>query len=174
MIQATDTNSPLWSPLIPVVPLTKGDSVAGGSATASESDFVNHLWSDNLLHGARFVSYNPSLLDRARKMRKEMTFAEKIMWKEIIPWITKYRILRQRPIHHYIADFYCPKLKVVIEVDGDSHSSEEAQKYDKRRTEALRNYGIQVIRYKNEDVIQHTQRVRKDLQQQLETREKDI
>ncbi len=63
----------------PIVPLIKGDGVAGGF------DFANCFGSDNLLHGVRFLSYNPSLLDRARKMRKEMTLAEKIMWKEILP-----------------------------------------------------------------------------------------
>lgn len=63
----------------PIVPLSKGDGEAGGF------EFVNCLGSDNLLHGARFVPYNPSLLDRARDMRKNMTLAEKIMWKEILP-----------------------------------------------------------------------------------------
>ncbi len=176
MIQITDTCSPLspvgdipphWgNPPASPSPLLRG-TTGGSNCKAGISDFVNFIGSDNLLHGARFAPYNPSLLDRARKMRKEMTLAEKIMWKEILPWLTKHRFLRQRPIHHYIADFYCPKLKIVIEVDWDSHNSEEAQEYDKTRTRILGNYGIEVIRYKNEDVILHTQKVIKDLREKL-------
>ena len=159
----TQCNSPLWVP-----PQWGGMSAPadrGELAIERESPFV----SNNLLHLPDVrLPYNPSFKDRAREMRKNMTLAEKIMWKEILPGISQYRFLRQRPIHHYIVDFYCPKLRLVIEVDGETHNSEEAQKYDQERTEILHHYGIEVLRYSNEDVILHTQRVKHLLQEKLD------
>ena len=65
----------------------------------------------------------------------------------------KHRVLRQRPIHHFIVDFYCPTLKLVIELDGDSHANQDAQAYDTERTQILEGYGLQVIRFTNHQVL---------------------
>ena len=54
----------------------------------------------------------------------------------------QYRVYRQRPIDNFVVDFYCPKLKLVIEIDGDSHYRENAQEYDSQRTEILQGYGL--------------------------------
>ncbi len=61
--------------------------------------------------------------------------------------------MRQRPIAFFIVDFYCAALKLVIEVDGDSHFTEEGQAYDARRTEILTGYGLKVIRFTNDEVL---------------------
>lgn len=61
-----------------------------------------------------------------------MTPAEKKLWyKYFINF--QFRVLRQRPINHFIVDLYCPTLKTVIEVDGDSHFTDESQDYDLER-----------------------------------------
>jgi very-short-patch-repair endonuclease len=65
----------------------------------------------------------------------------------------KYKVHRQRPIDQFIVDFYCPELKLVIEIDGDSHNSENAQVYDLERTQILEGYGLTVIRFTNEEVL---------------------
>ncbi|WP_204141193.1 endonuclease domain-containing protein [Halomicronema sp. CCY15110] len=65
----------------------------------------------------------------------------------------KHRVLRQHPIHHFIVDFYCHSLKLVIEVKGDSHFVEMAQAYDERRTLISESYGLQVLRFTNQQVL---------------------
>jgi very-short-patch-repair endonuclease len=62
---------------------------------------------------------------------------------------------RQRPIDNFIVDFYCPKLKLVIEVDGDSHFTDLGLVYDEERTLVLEGYGLRVIRFTNDEVLQN-------------------
>jgi len=99
----------------------------------------------------RFLPYNNKLNDRARELRKNMTESEKKIWQFLrkLP----YSVLRQRVIDNFIVDFYCAHLKLVIEIDGESHFTEEGIGYDKERTEILEGYGIKVIRFSNNEVI---------------------
>lgn len=61
-----------------------------------------------------------------------------------------YKFLRQKPLLNYIVDFYCADLKLIIEIDGDSHSEQET--YDKERTRAFENYGLTVLRFTNIEI----------------------
>jgi len=70
-----------------------------------------------------------------------------------------YKFLRQRPAGNYIADFYYPALKIVIEVDGDSHFSDEAAGNDSVRTAYFEGPGIHVIRINNTDVYNNFKEV---------------
>ena len=99
-----------------------------------------------------YLPYNKNLVPRAKELRKNMTLAEKKLWYDYLRDF-KYRVHRQRPIDNFIVDFYCPQLKLVIEVDGDSHYTENAQECDRQRTEILQGYGLKVIRFKNHDVL---------------------
>lgn len=101
---------------------------------------------------------NPALVARARELRKNMTPAEKKLWHLYLKTF-KFRVLRQRPIDHFIVDFYCPKFKLVIEIDGDSHFTDEGQAYDRERTRRLEGYGLRVIRFTNQDVMRELERV---------------
>ncbi|HBE56853.1 MAG TPA: endonuclease, partial [Cyanobacteria bacterium UBA11366] len=74
----------------------------------------------NLKHSDFHLPYNPALVARAKELRKNMTPAEKKLWYGYLRTF-QFRVLRQRPIDHFIVDFYCPSLKLVIEVDGESH-----------------------------------------------------
>jgi len=65
----------------------------------------------------------------------------------------KIKVLRQRPIWNFIVDFYIPKYKLVIEIDWDSHYTEQALIYDRERTEYLQWLGIKVIRFTNNQVM---------------------
>ena len=98
------------------------------------------------------LPYNPKLVQRARELRKNMTKAERKLWYEYLRNFP-LRVHRQRPIDHFIVDFYCPKLKLVIEIDGESHNSKQAQIYDAERTRRLEGYGLKVIRFTNEEVL---------------------
>ena len=97
--------------------------------------------------------YNPNLKENARSLRKNMTIAEKKLWKEFLQ-LLDIPVLRQRPILDFIADFYIASTKLIIEIDGDSHFSQEGKEYDQIRTEKLESLGIKVIRFSNLEVLE--------------------
>ena len=87
----------------------------------------------------------------ARKLRKDMTPWERKLW---YCFLKDYpvRFQRQKCIDQYIADFYCFRAKLVIELDGGGHYELEAHRKDQYRTEVLKSYGLQVIRFCNTDI----------------------
>ena len=93
-------------------------------------------------------------VDRAREMRKEPTEEENKLWhillKNIIP-----RFVRQKIIGFYIVDFYCPKLKLIIEIDGEQHFWKENEEYEKRREQFLQNSGYKLLHFYNSDINKH-------------------
>ena len=96
------------------------------------------------------MNQNNKLL--ARKLRNNMTKEERIFWYEYLR-NCKVRFLRQRPIGNYIVDFYCPKLHLVIELDGSQHYSDQGIQYDTKRTSELKDYGVRtVIRIPNNQI----------------------
>jgi very-short-patch-repair endonuclease len=95
---------------------------------------------------------------RARQLRKRLTTAERKLWYGFLRSF-RYRVLRQRRIDRYIVDFYCAKLKLVIEVDGGSHAGKEAQVYDAQRTLVLEGLGLRVVRFTNAEVMDHFEAV---------------
>ncbi|HEY9824370.1 MAG TPA: endonuclease domain-containing protein [Stenomitos sp.] len=99
------------------------------------------------------LPYNPALVPRAKELRKNMTPAEKKLWFSYLRQF-RFKVLRQRPIDHFIVDFYCPSLKLVIEIDGERHFTDEGQAYDQARTTQLEGYGLRVIRFTNQQVLQ--------------------
>jgi very-short-patch-repair endonuclease len=110
--------------------------------------------------------YNPKLVIFAKKMRRHPTLAEKKLWLEYLRG-HKLRFLRQRPIDNFIVDFYCASCKLVIEIDGDSHFSEDAQVYDQHRTSILEGYGLRVIRFTNDEVLHSFDAVCEGIEQVL-------
>jgi len=84
-----------------------------------------------------------------------MTSAEKKLWYEVLrnKQFMDLRWLRQRPILSYIADFYCAQLRLVVEIDGESHAYQKH--YDEMRTKELHQLGITVVRFNNRDVIEN-------------------
>ena len=103
--------------------------------------------------GDYFLPYNPQLVARAKEMRKNPTIAERKLWGYLRNFPVKF--WRQRPIDNFIVDFYCPKLKLVIEVDGDSHFTDSGLVYDQERTRILEGYGLRIIRFTNDEVLRN-------------------
>ncbi len=99
----------------------------------------------------RFLPYNRELVSRAKEMRKHPTTAERKLWDYLRKF--PFRVWRQRPIDNFIVDFYCPKLHLIIEVDGSGHFTEQGRAYDEERTNVLEGYGLQVIRFTNDEVL---------------------
>jgi very-short-patch-repair endonuclease len=109
-------------------------------------------------------TYNPALVDRARQMRQEMTVAECRLWFEVLQKMQP-RFRRQRPVGRFIVDFYCAPLKVVIELDGESHNSAEAAAYDEERTAFLQSHGMTVLRFTNAEVMGNLEGVQQAITQ---------
>lgn len=109
-----------------------------------------------------YIYYNSKLISRARNMRKEMTPAEKHLWFNCL-LNTPYKFRKQRPIGNFIVDFYCAELKLVIEVDGDSHFSEQGLAYDQERTQYIESMGMRVLRFTNDEVFYQTEAVREKI-----------
>lgn len=112
----------------------------------------------------KFIHNNKELKDNRKKLRSNSTDAEIILWSRIKnKQLGGYRFRRQHSIGPYIADFYCPKLKLVIELDGCQHNLEENIAYDKERTAYLNSLNIKVIRYWNNEVLTNLNGVLEDL-----------
>lgn len=91
------------------------------------------------------------LLQRAKELRREMTFEERKLWYQ---YLTGYspRFQRQKVVEGFIVDFYCHSKKLVLEIDGGQHYSEEGLAYDNERTRVLESHGSTVVRFTNADV----------------------
>lgn len=115
------------------------------------SSFPGGMTERGLVSSRYHLPYYPKLVERAKELRQKMTRAEKTLWYKFLRGFP-FRVLRQRPINHYIVDFYCPKLKLVIEIDGDQHITEDGKSYDNERTAVLNSYGLVVIRFTNDEI----------------------
>ena len=105
-----------------------------------------------------YLPYNAALVERAKVLRQQPTAAESRLWHEFLSRFP-YRVLRQRPIHYFIVDFYCARLKLVIEVDGAVHFTADAEAHDAERTQILAGYGLRVIRFTNQQVMEEFEAV---------------
>ncbi len=96
---------------------------------------------------------NKLTIQRARRLRKEMTNAERKLWSYLRGDQLGVRFRRQAPIGPYIADFVCVKARLVIELDGPQHYTPEGIAHDKKRDAYLGERGLVVKRYKSEDFL---------------------
>lgn len=104
---------------------------------------------------SNFYSYNKKLQPFANSLRKNMTKAEACLWKYALKarQMKGYQFRRQRPVLGYIADFMCKELKLIIEVDGITHTYEGAEKRDRIRQVNLEQAGFGVIRFTDDEVL---------------------
>ncbi|MBQ7380690.1 MAG: endonuclease domain-containing protein [Clostridia bacterium] len=97
------------------------------------------------------LEYNEKNIILAKNLRKNATPQENRLWYDFLSSY-KPRFQRQKAIDHFIADFYCDKAKLIIEIDGSQHYSEEGIKKDQFRTEKLEAYDLTVIRFDNSEI----------------------
>lgn len=90
---------------------------------------------------------------KRRSLRNNLTYCEKIVWLHLRKKQLGYRFLRQYSVDHFVIDFYCPELKLAIELDGDIHNLPEQKDYDIARQKYLEAFGIKFIRIKNEEFL---------------------
>jgi very-short-patch-repair endonuclease len=91
--------------------------------------------------------------ERRRCLRKNMTYSEKLVWMYLRKKQMHARFLRQYSIDNYIIDFYCPHLKLAVEIDGDIHDVPEQKEHDILRQKYLEDFGIKFVRIKNEGLF---------------------
>ncbi|MBP3337255.1 MAG: endonuclease domain-containing protein [Clostridia bacterium] len=98
--------------------------------------------------------HNRKIVPFAKKLRKNMTKEERHLWYDFLRNYPE-KFTRQKVLGKYIADFYCAKADVVIELDGSQHYEDEGLINDEKRTEYLKQFGIKVIRISNLDVLKN-------------------
>ena len=122
---------------------------------------MNMVRLNDTVEKTMFYGAKPITFERAKELRLNPTAAEQVLW-EILrnKKMLGLRFKHQHPINIFIADFYCHTLKLVIEVDGGIHNTEENKEYDNNRTAEFKNYGITVLRFTNDEVLNNIEMVR--------------
>lgn len=113
------------------------------------------------------------LAQRADEMRKNMTYAERRLW---FSFLREYptNFVAQKVMDPYILDFYCRKARLSVELDGDSHASEEQRRYDEVRTIFLKTHEIMELRFTNEEVYENFEGVCEAIHNEVLKRRNDV
>jgi very-short-patch-repair endonuclease len=91
--------------------------------------------------------------EKRRQLRKRSTRAERLLWQNLRDrGLEGYKFRRQYSVGFFVLDFYCPELNLAIEVDGYSHESEEAKKYDAERQKIIEDYEVRFLRVSDDEV----------------------
>ena len=102
--------------------------------------------------GGMFEGANILLFEKAKELRKNMTKSEMALWMHVKDGISGFKFRRQHPIGLYIADFYCHKAKLIIEVDGSIHNLNDVKLLDEKKQRDLEEWGYHVIRFTNKEI----------------------
>ncbi|OIO51980.1 MAG: hypothetical protein AUJ11_01190 [Parcubacteria group bacterium CG1_02_44_65] len=121
----------------------------------------------------KFINYNGGLRQKVKKLRQDMTLAEKKLWYEFLRGY-RYRFVRQKAIGNYILDFYCQKLKLGIEIDGETHLDTKSQKRDETRTEELNKFGVEILRFWNDDILEGLGEVENIIENKVKEKENPL
>ena len=112
----------------------------------------------------KFLRNNPTLKQRRRELRRNQTEAEKALWGNLRnKQFYGLKFFRQYSIGPYILDFYCPSMKLGVELDGGQHNECESKEYDAARSEYLKAQGIEVIRFWDHEVLLEMESVLSEL-----------
>ena len=138
-IETTDQSHNTNSLLTPQIPPRGGQ---GGVINVNTNYFTS----------SEHLAYNPTLKEKARSLRNDSTLSEVLLWNELNQDQLGVDFHRQKPIGEYIVDYFCPALMLVIEVDGESHGYDGAEKRDRIRQQSLESAGIEFLRFEDSDV----------------------
>lgn len=106
-----------------------------------------------------FYKAGPLIFKRAKELRNNLTHTEMLLWGYLRTRPSGFKFRRQHPIAHYIVDFFCYQLKLVIEVDGSIHNIEEVRLIDEEREKSLRSEGLAIIRFTNKEILYELDKV---------------
>ena len=115
------------------------------------------------------LPYDRKLKERSQQLRSGMTIAETFLWTKIkVKQVKGHWFYRQKPVGEYIADFYCPSAKLVIEVDGGQHFTEKSIEYDRVRSEYMTGLGLKILRFTNTEVLTNIQGVLERIEKEFD------
>ena len=118
-----------------------------------------------------FYGASPILFEFAKKLRNNPTETESFLWDFLSKnEFSSIRFKRQHPVLYFIADFYCHKAKLIIEIDGGYHQISEQYQYDVNRDAELEKLGLKTIRFTNEQVLFETEKVLQEIRTEIENR----
>ena len=106
----------------------------------------------------KIIQYDPKLVEKARELRKNSTYSERLLWKYLKgKQLEGLDFDRQKSINNYIVDFFCNEMMLVVEIDGITHN--DSVEYDRRRQKKLQELGLSILRLNAMEVINNTQGV---------------
>lgn len=143
---------------------------AGGSIPGAEGSIPAKHESGGI---SLSLPYKHSLIPRAKELRKNATRQENHLWYD---FLRSYpvRFQRQKTIGGFIADFYCHAAKLIVELDGSQHYTEQGFARDKERTAVLENYNLKIIRFSNTDVDYHFVETCNTIHYEVQNRMKEV
>ena len=115
-----------------------------------------------------FYNGGPLMFSRAKELRNNVTEAEMILWGYLKTKPSGYKFRRHHPLLNYIVDFFCYKLKLIIEVDGSIHNNEEVKKNDAERQMIIESEGLNILRFTNDEVTKQLEIVIEKIQLRLQ------
>ncbi|MBI3247538.1 MAG: DUF559 domain-containing protein [Deltaproteobacteria bacterium] len=106
------------------------------------------------------IRYDAKLKDSSRALRTHLTDSEQLLWSRLRrKQLLGVQFYRQKPLDRFIVDFYAPRVRLVVEVDGSQHFGAEQVEYDSQRTAVLESQGLRILRFTNLEVLQETEAV---------------
>jgi len=112
-----------------------------------------------MVYDDMFEGANNLVFELAKELRRNMTEAKQKLWFHLKQGVSGFKFRRQHPLKNYIADFYCHRLKLVIEADGGIHNKPDVKEYDAICEQNLVEWGYKVIRFTNEEIIKEEEKV---------------
>ena len=100
-----------------------------------------------------FLGATGHLFEMAKRLRLNETEAEKLLWSKLCNKQLGVKFRRQHPLYEYVVDFYCHSHRLIIEVDGPIHSTKEANYDDNVRSQAFKEFKIEIMRFTNDEVL---------------------
>ncbi|MGN6438986.1 MAG: DUF559 domain-containing protein [Agriterribacter sp.] len=137
-----------------------------GSPRRGEGTEENGVKNKEKMPGFGYAEYkvdNAMSFENAKRMRKEQTEAEKLLWSRLKNKLTGYKFRRQHPVENSIADFICLDTWLIVEVDGEYHSESDQQKLDQQRDAFLTTLGFTTLRFSNNEVLANIEQVVKTI-----------
>jgi very-short-patch-repair endonuclease len=143
---------------------TKRGMLLNRSCLSHEEDFIPPLIKGDQGGFLTMLQYGKHLKQFSRRLRNEMTDAERLLWSKIRGKQLKgFQVYRQKPIGRFVVDFYCPKAKLVIELDGSQHYSEPVKAKDESRDRYMEGIGLKVLRFSDKEVFENLRGVLEEI-----------
>lgn len=116
----------------------------------------------------KYLLNDPTLKERRRELRRNQTDAEKAFWQQVRnQQFYGLKFFRQYSVGSYILDFYCPAIRLAVELDGGQHNLPDGMEYDEVRTAFLEGHRILVVRFWNHDVLSNIEGVLEKLSEKV-------